>query len=182
MILETRKFFEKFKKVFSTIFMFCHFNFNVKIFLKTNVFEFVVLKILSQLTKNEKWYSIIFWSRKMTTSKRNYKIEEMKMLTIVNACKKWKHYVENVKYFVRILTNHHNFFKFLIIKIFNRKKIKWWKRLFELNLFIEYRSKKNNFVDESFRRKNYEIAIKKKKIDNVSVIENFLKNVFFDIW
>ena len=52
MIFETREFFEKLKKVFTTIFMFRHFNFNVRIFLKINVFEFVISRILSQLTKN----------------------------------------------------------------------------------------------------------------------------------
>ncbi len=51
-ISKAKEFFEKFRKVFITIFLFRHFDLNRKIEFKTNASNFVILRIISQL--NEK--------------------------------------------------------------------------------------------------------------------------------
>ena len=93
----------------------------------------------------------------MIFSKRNYVVKKQKLLIIVKTCKQWKHYVKNSKHFIKIIINHANFHIFTIIKILNRKKIGWWKWLFELNLKIKYKSNKKNFANELFWRRDYEI-------------------------
>ena len=82
--------------------------------------------------------------------KRNYVIEKQKLLVIVKTCKQWKYYVKNSKHFIKIIIDHANFRIFIIIKILNRKKIRWRKRLFELNLKIKHKSNKKNSANESF--------------------------------
>ena len=71
MTFEKRKSFKRLKIFFMTISLFCHFDFVFKIFLKIDVSNFAISKILSQLIENDKWHSIVFWSRKMYSSKRN---------------------------------------------------------------------------------------------------------------
>jgi hypothetical protein len=105
------------------------------------------------------------------------------MLVIVKICKKWRHYIKNVKYFVRMMIDHVNFKNFFINKIFNRKKTHWWKILTELDLKIKYRFDKNNFANDSSRKRDYEneTANKNKNKKNLNLrkwilIEN--KSIF----
>jgi hypothetical protein len=88
------------------------------------------------------------------------------MLVIVKICKKWRHYIKDVKYFVRMIIDHVNLKNFFINKIFNRRKTRWWKKLTEFDLKIKYRFDKNNFANDSFRKRNYENETAKKNKNN----------------
>jgi hypothetical protein len=98
----------------------------------------------------------------MIFAERNYEINDQKMLVIVKICKKWRHYIENVKHSIRMIIDHANLKNFFINKALNRKEIKWWKRLIEFDLKIKYRFEKNNFANDSFRKRDYEDEIAKK--------------------
>jgi hypothetical protein len=100
------------------------------------------------------------------------------MLVIVKICKKWRHYIKNVKYFVRMIINHVNFKNFFINKIFNRRKTRWWKKLAELDLKTKYRFDKNNFADDSFRKRDYENEIANEDKNNENL--NFRKWVLIE--
>jgi hypothetical protein len=109
---------------------------------------------------------------------RNYEINDRKMLVIVKICKKWRHYIKIVKYFVQMIIDHVNFKNFFINKIFNRKKARWWKRLTKLDLKIKYRFDKNNFANNSSRKQYYENGTAKKNKHNENL--NFKKWVLIE--
>jgi hypothetical protein len=135
--------------------------------MKIDAFDFVIVDIFSQLVKiDDQWRSIVFYFRKMTFAERNYEVNDQEMLVIVEICKKWRHYIENVKYSIWMIIDHANLKNFFINKILNRKEIKWWKRLIELDLRIKYQSEKNNFADDSFRKRDYENEIAKENKNN----------------
>jgi hypothetical protein len=129
---------------------------------------------------------MIFFFRKMTIFKLNYEVDEQEILARINFCKKWRHYIENFKYFVRIIIDHANLKNLFINKNLNRRKIRWWERLTKFNLKIEYRFDKNNLANDLFRRRDYENQTAKEnkfKNENLNLkkwtlIENnaFLKN------
>ena len=174
-----KKFFLNVLKLFLRQFSCCDiFFFEFKIFFKTDSLNFAISNIIFKLFKNEKWHSVIYWFKKMIFSKRNYVVKKQKLLIIVEACKQWKHYVKNSKHFIKIIINYASFRIFIIIKILNRKKIRWWKRLFELNLKIKHKSNKKIFADESSRRRNYKIETHvKNETKNQILKKNFnLKN------
>jgi hypothetical protein len=119
----------------------------------------------------------------MTFAKRNYEINDQEMLVIVKICKKWRHYIKNVKHSIRMIIDHANFKNFFINKAFSRREIKWWKKLIELDLRIKYRSEKSNFANDSFRKRDYEneIAKKDKNNENLNLRKWILiesKNIF----
>jgi hypothetical protein len=88
------------------------------------------------------------------------------MLVIVKICKKWRHYIKNVKYFIQMIIDHVNFKNFFINKTFNRKKTRWWKKLAKFDLKIKYRFDKNNFANDSSRKRDYENETAKKNKNN----------------
>jgi hypothetical protein len=71
-------------KVFSTIAPpLIHTNSSKPFFLETNVFDFVINVVLSQLREDKKIHHVGFHFRKL--AKINYKIHDKELLTIMNA-------------------------------------------------------------------------------------------------
>jgi hypothetical protein len=167
MILETKEFMKQIKRIFMSASMLRHYEFDDESMMKTNVFDFVITRIFSQLAKiDDQWRSIAFYFRKMIFVERNYEINDQKMLVIVKICKKWRYYIKDVKYFVRMIIDHVNLKNFFINKTLSRKKVRWWERLAELDLKIKYRFDKNNFADDSFCRRDYENETTKEDKNN----------------
>jgi hypothetical protein len=110
--------------------------------------------------------------------KRKYEVNDQKMFVIVKICKKWRLYIKNVKYFVRIIIDHVNLKNFFINKIFNRKETRWWKRLTEFDLKIKYRFDKNNLANNSSRKRDYKNETAKKNKNNENL--NFRKWVLIE--
>ena len=87
------KTFRKLLKIFIEILMLIYFDSKNKLRVKTNIFEFFIAIILSQLTQrmNDKdnlvWYFIIFYldSRKIISTKTRYETRNQKFLFIVIA-------------------------------------------------------------------------------------------------
>ncbi len=184
MISETKEFMKSIKRIFMSVSMLRHYELDDESMMKIDAFDFIIADIFSQLVKiDDQWRSIVFYFRKMIFAKRNYEINDQEMLVIVKICKKWRHYIEDVKHSIRMIIDHANLKNFFINKTFNRREVKWWKKLIELDLRIKYRSRKNNFADDSFRKRDYEDEIAKKNKNNENLnlrkwilIEN--KNIF----
>ncbi len=174
MISETKEFMKSIKRVFMSASMLRHYELDDESMMKINVFDFVITRIFSQFAEiNDQWRSIVFYFKKMIFVERNYDVNDQKMLVIVKICKKWRHYIKNVKYFVRMMIDHVNIKNFFINKIFNRRKIRWWKKLTKFDLKIKYQFDKNNFANDSFRKQNYEneIANENKNNENLNLKE-----------
>ncbi len=167
MISETKEFMKSIKKVFMSASMLRHYELDDESMMKIDAFDFVIADIFSQLVEiDDQWRSIAFYFRKMIFAKRNYEVDDQKMLVIVEICKKWRHYIEDVKHSIRMIIDHANLKNFFINKTFSRREVRWWKRLIELDLRIKYRSEKNNFANDSFRKRDYEDEIAKENKNN----------------
>jgi hypothetical protein len=120
---DAKKAFEILKIAFTSVSMLLHFDFDKRSQLETNAFDFVLSTIISQLMKSiDQWHSIVFWFKKMISVEINYEIDEKEMLAIVEVCKTWRHYLKEVKYFIRAITDHFNLRIFLIIKTLSRRE------------------------------------------------------------
>lgn len=142
---------------FTTAPMLCHFDPLLFICVETNALGFAISEILSQQhPETGQRHPVAFWSRKKTTAEINYGIGESEILTIVEACKQWRHYIEGSIHRVTVITHHGNLQRFLIDKSPNCREAQWWERLSGLNLSIEYRPGRLNPADAPFRRPDYE--------------------------
>ena len=108
-------------KVFITVSILIHFNSVLKIKIETDVLNFILTDIISQLLTNEEWYSVAFWSRKIISSESKYKIHNQKLLVIVIIFKHWCHYLKDSYQIIEILTDHNNLQEFMKVKELNRK-------------------------------------------------------------
>jgi len=57
--------------------------------------DFASRAVLSQqLSREEKWHLVVFYSKSLSLVERNYEIHDKKMLTIIHALKEWRHFLE----------------------------------------------------------------------------------------
>ena len=91
----------------------------------------------------------------------NYKFKEAEkwwdthdkeLYAIILKFKNWRHYLQNNKHFIRMITNYNNFRYFMSTKKFNAKQIRWTEKLIVFNFIIEYRKKKLNLANASSRK------------------------------
>ena len=112
---EARTSFAKLRTAFTTAPLLRHFDPLLPIRMELDASGFAIFAILSQAhSKTRHWHSVAFWSRKKSLAKRNYGIKESGILAIVEACKKWQHYVEDATHQVVVITNYANLQKFLV--------------------------------------------------------------------
>ena len=117
---------------------------------------------------DEKWHSITYFSKKLTSVEQNYDIHDKKLLTIITALKQWKAYAKEAL-FLTIYTNHKNLITFITIKQLNRRQIQWSKLLNQYKLKIIYTSeKKNDRIDALNWRSDY---MRRKEIFNQNILK-----------
>ena len=106
------------------------------------------------------------------------------MLIIICVCKKWKHYIKNSIHTMTIVIDHVDLKMFLLNKNLFDRETKWWEKLFDLDLTLKYKSKKQNPADVTSRRSDYEIknVNEKKILKNIEIkFSNFSKTALLTI-
>ncbi len=99
MISETKEFMTSIKRIFMSASMLRHYELDDESIMKIDAFDFVIADIFSQLVEiDDQWRSIAFYFKKMIFAERNYEINDQEMLVIIKVCKKWRHYIEDVKH------------------------------------------------------------------------------------
>ena len=69
-------------------------------------------------------YPIVFHSKTFSSAEINYNVHDKELLAIVEAFKKWWHYLEETIDPVEVFTNHKNLIYFSEIKAFSWRQAK----------------------------------------------------------
>ena len=112
---KAREAFDHLKQAFTKAPILHHFDLERYNRIETNASSYTIGGVLSQLALDNsgQWHSIAYFSRKMILTETRYKTHNGELLAIVEAFKTWRHYLENCKHEVFILTNHNNFCRFI---------------------------------------------------------------------
>jgi len=71
--------------------------------------------------KDGLWRLVVFLSKSLNETERNYKIHNKKMLAIIRGLENWKHLLEGVCFKFEIWTNHKNLEYFMKAQKLNRR-------------------------------------------------------------
>ncbi len=121
-----------------------HYNLNLLMTVKIDVFNYVVIEVMFQQNDNEQLKFVIYFSFKMLFAKCNYKIYDKKLLVIIRAFEKWRLKLKDTLNLVEIIFNHKNLKYFMSIKLFSWRQIRWSEFLFQFNFKIVYHSSELN--------------------------------------
>ena len=121
--------------------------------MKTDVLGYTIGAILSQLILDDlgQWHLVVFFSRKMILAETQYETHDGELLAIVEAFKIWRHYLENCKYEVFVLTDYNNLQHFIDTKSLSFKQVQLAQELSRYHFQIDYwQSKANEAADALF--------------------------------
>ena len=118
LIPKARLVFTQLRKTFTKAIILGYFNLECHIRIKTNVSNYAISSVLSQLTLNHlsQWHQIAYYLQKMILGTTWYKTHNGKLLTIIKPFKIWQNYSKDCKYKVFVIINYNNFFHFIDIK------------------------------------------------------------------
>ena len=120
--------------------------------MKIDTFNRNVESVFNQKNNDDQWHFIAFINYKFKKTKKRWNTHDKKLYAIVLKFKNWRHYLQDNKHFICVITNYNNFYYFMLTKKFNAKQIRWTKKLTAFNFIIEYCKKKLNFANASLRR------------------------------
>ena len=130
-----------------------HFDPERYIQIEIDVSGYAIGGILSQLTpENGQWHLVAFFSRKMIPAKIWYKTHNQELLAIVEAFKTWRHYIEDCKFEVFMLTDHNNVYRFIDTKSLSSRQVWWAQKLSWYHIRINYRQDKANTAADALSR------------------------------
>ncbi len=163
--------FKKLKKLFIFQSVLIMFESDKLIMLEMNASDEVIEACINQLNNKKCLHFIAFYNRKFTDAELNYEIHDKKLLAIVNSFKQWRVYLEEFKHQIQVYTNHKNLLYFMIMKVLNRRQIRWSKKLSSYNFQIQYWKKSENLkINVLSRRADH--MIDKSQINQTILQEN----------
>ncbi len=108
------------KASFTTTPFLIHVNRSKPFVLETDVFDFVVGAMLSQLGEKNLLHLVDFHSRKFSLVEINYEICDKELLTIIDAFEEWCHLLEGVQHEIIVYLDHKNLQYFMTTHVLNR--------------------------------------------------------------
>jgi len=145
------KAFTELKKRFVSAPILEHFYPNRETVVETDATDFALGCLLSQF-KDKRLHPVAFHSRKVNPMERNYEIHNKELLAILEAFKKWNHYLVGADKPVRVYTDHQNLQNFLKTRFWNQRQIRWAQRLADYHFEIVYRPGKRGGKLDSLSR------------------------------
>jgi len=105
---------------------------------KTDASYYALTAILSIVNKENEVHLVAFHSCTFTTAELNYNVYNKELLTIFEAFKIWRHYLEGPAYLIDIVMDHKNLEYFSITKVLTWRQVQWSEYLFQFNLIIRF--------------------------------------------
>ena len=83
--------------------------------IQTDVSGYAIGGVLSQLISDDlgQWHLVAFFFRKIISAETRYETYDSELLSIIEASKTWRHYLEGSQHEVFVLTDHNNLRRFM---------------------------------------------------------------------
>ncbi len=128
--------FKKLKKLFIFQSILIMFESEKFITLEINASDEAIKTCINQSDDKRHLHFIAYYNHKLTVTELNYEIHNKKLLAIVNFFKQWRVYLKESKHQIQVYTDHKNLLYFMIMKVLNRRQIRWSKKLLSYNFQI----------------------------------------------
>ena len=66
--------------------------------MKVNASDYTIEGILSMEYKDGRWIPVVFLSKSLNETEKNYKIHDKEMLVVIRGLENWRHLLEGTKF------------------------------------------------------------------------------------
>ena len=149
-----KKAFRLLKSAFTIAPILVHPDFSKSFFMETDISDFALGTVLSQLGDGEKLHPIAFHSRKFSATEINYKIHDKELLAIVDSFQEWCHLLKGATHQVTIYIDHKNLEYFMSTHVLNRRQARWNMSLSKFDFGIVDRLGKQQGLSDALSRRS----------------------------
>jgi len=96
-----------------------------KMQMEVDALDYATGGVLSMECEDKLWRPVVFLSKSLNETERNYEIHEKEMLVIIRGLEAWRHLLEEVQFKFEIWMNHKNLEYFMKVQKLNRRQAKW---------------------------------------------------------
>ena len=94
---------------------------NKKMRMEVDALDYATGGVLSMECKDGLWRPVVFLSKSLNETERNYKIHDKEMLAIIRGLEVWRHLLKGVQFKFEIWTDHKNLEYFMKVQKLNRR-------------------------------------------------------------
>ena len=77
--------------------------------------------VLSMEYEDDRWRPVVFLSKSLNETERNYKIHDKEILAVIQGLENWRHLLKGTKFKFEVWTDHKNLEYFMKIQKLNQK-------------------------------------------------------------
>ena len=93
-----------------------------KMRIEVDMSDYATKGVLSMECKDRRWKLVMFLSKSLNKAKRNYKIHDKEMLTVIRGLENWRHLLDSAKFKFKIWIDHKNLEYFMKVQNLNRRQ------------------------------------------------------------
>ena len=109
-----------------------------KIRMEVDTSVYTMEEVLSIECEDELWRPVVFLSKSLNETERNYKIHDKEMLAIIRGLEAWRHLLEGVQSKFEIWTDHKNLEYFMKVQKLNRRQAQWALYLSQFDFTLKH--------------------------------------------
>ena len=88
--------------------------------MEVNASDYAMEGVLSIKCENGRWRPVVFLSKLLNETERNYEIHDKEMLAVIRGLENWRHLLEGTKFKFKVWTDHKNLEYFTKVQKLNR--------------------------------------------------------------
>ena len=116
------KAFQELKKRFTMELVLVAPDLDKKMRMEVDVSDYATGGVLSMECEDKRWRPVVFLSKSLNETERNYKIHDKKMLAIIWGLENWRHLLKGARLKFEIWTDHKNLEYFMKVQKLNRRQ------------------------------------------------------------
>jgi len=125
------------------------------------------------------WRPVVFLSKSLNKTKRNYEIHDKEMLAIIRGLEAWRHLLEGAQYKFEIWTDHKNLEYFMKVQKLNRRQARWALYLSWFDFILKHvAGSKMGKADGLSRRADWKVGMDKDNDNQVVIKDNWIHSMY----
>jgi len=149
---------------------------------KTDALDYAMGGVLSVKGEDERWRPVVFISKSLNDTERNYEIHNKKMLAMIRCLETWRHFLEGARTKFKIWMDHKNLEYFMSNQKLNRWQARWALFLSRFDFTLKHvPGTKMGKADRLSWRLDWRKGVKKDNKDKMLVKAEWLRRAEIEV-
>ena len=144
--------------------------------IEADTFNFATGGVLLIKCNDNKWRPVVYISKSLNETERNYEIHDKEMLAVIRCLEAWRHFLEGAKGKFEIWSDHKNLEYFMSNQKLNRRQARWTLYLSRFDFILKHVSgQRMGKADGLSRRPDWEVGVERDNKEQTLVKREWLE-------